>query len=67
MKTIKVVMLGAAEVGKTCLIYKIAMDTFPELYIPTIFDNYSKIMIREEKQINLDLWDSASMEVYDRF
>eukprot|EP01087_Luapelamoeba_hula_P011511 TRINITY_DN3138_c0_g1_i1.p1 TRINITY_DN3138_c0_g1~~TRINITY_DN3138_c0_g1_i1.p1 ORF type:complete len:271 (-),score=42.61 TRINITY_DN3138_c0_g1_i1:35-847(-) len=63
---IKLVVVGDGAVGKTSLLISYATKKFPTDYVPTVFENYTAQMKREEENILLHLWDTAGQEDYDR-
>jgi len=62
----KCVVVGDGAVGKTCLLATYAKDEFPSEYVPTVFDNYETAVMIEGICYNLNLWDTAGQEEYDK-
>ena len=54
------------SLGKTCLLIVFSKDQFPEVYVPTVFENYVSDIEVDGKQVELALWDTAGQEDYDR-
>jgi len=62
----KCVVVGDGAVGKTCLLATYSRDEFPSEYVPTVFDNYETAVMMEGICYNLNLWDTAGQEEYDK-
>ncbi|KAF7472038.1 hypothetical protein GHT09_016981 [Marmota monax] len=62
----KLVSVGDGASGKTCLLIVFSKDQFPEVYVPTVFENYVADIEVDGKQVELALWDTAGQEAYDR-
>merc|ERR1719273_2174704 len=53
-------------IGKTCLLSVFATNEFTFEHIPTIFENKQHVINHEGKRWQLDLWDTAGQENFDR-
>ena len=63
---IKCVVVGDLTVGKTCLLESFKSGAYQEPYPKMCIDNYSAILIVDERQVNLGVWDTAAQADYDR-
>ena len=61
--TLKILLIGDSEVGKTSLLLKYIDHIFPEQHIATIGDEYKdKYIIKDNYDIRLQIWDTAGQE-----
>ena len=47
----KLVIVGDGACGKTCLLIVFSKDQFPEVYVPTVFENYVADIEVDGKQV----------------
>jgi len=66
MQNIKLVVTGDGTVGKTCMLVAYITGAFPADYHPTVFDTRSVRTDIDGIATNLELWDTAGHEGYDR-
>ncbi|KAL6093743.1 hypothetical protein STEG23_023363 [Scotinomys teguina] len=61
----RIVVLGAAGVGKTALTVRLVNDRFVTRYIPTIEDRYRKEVVIDHESCVLRIVDTAGLKNYD--
>lgn len=52
----KLVIVGDGACGKTCLLIVFSKDQFPDVYVPTVFENYVADIEVDGKQVR---WRSS--------
>ncbi|GME66971.1 unnamed protein product [[Candida] boidinii] len=62
----KLVIVGDGACGKTCLLIVYSKGSFPDVYVPTVFENYVSDVNVGGRRVELALWDTAGQEDYDR-
>uniref|UniRef100_A0A3B5LKP6 Ras homolog gene family, member Gd n=1 Tax=Xiphophorus couchianus TaxID=32473 RepID=A0A3B5LKP6_9TELE len=66
MQTIKCVMVGDGEVGKTFLLVTYTTSAFKEKHLSALFDNYTGDISVDGHTVTLTLWDTAGREGYEQ-
>jgi Ras-related protein Rab-5C len=62
---VKIVLVGNASVGKTCIVTKATSGTFDDESVPTLGASYlPKTVAVGKTNVNLQLWDTAGQERY---
>ena len=65
----KLVIVGDGACGKTCLLIVFSKDQFPEVYVPTVFENYVADAEVDGRTAELQLyqiqWDKEITTGYD--
>ncbi|KAG8905924.1 hypothetical protein FRC01_008196, partial [Tulasnella sp. 417] len=62
--TIKVLFLGESGVGKTALLRQFLKGEFSRNFATTGFDIEYKLMEIQNRQVKLEIWDTAGQEAY---
>lgn len=62
----KLVLLGDASVGKSCIVIRFARDQFSELIDPTIGAHFltKRIELPDDTLLKYEIWDTAGQERY---
>uniref|UniRef100_A0A3Q0SPU4 Rho-related GTP-binding protein RhoG n=1 Tax=Amphilophus citrinellus TaxID=61819 RepID=A0A3Q0SPU4_AMPCI len=66
MSSIKCVMVGDLEVGKTCLFISYTTNQFPSEYVPTVSNNFVMTVMIREMEYTLKVCDTSGHDDYDR-
>lgn len=59
-------ILGDGACGKTSLLNVFTRGYFPQVYEPTVFENYVHDIFIDGQSVQLSLWDTAGQEEFDR-
>ena len=65
-RRVNVVVVGDGFCGKTSLLYVFSRNEFPEQYLPTVFETSVADISVNGRSVELQLWDTAGQEDYDR-
>ncbi|KAM9313750.1 rho-related GTP-binding protein RhoH [Pholidichthys leucotaenia] len=62
--SVKCVLVGDSAVGKTALLVRFTSETFPDMYVPTVFESTGVEVYMDGVQISLGLWDTAGNDCF---
>lgn len=62
MQSLKVVVLGDENVGKTAFLLGFTMSCFSADYVPTVSDNYSYLFDHAGSKISLSFWEAGGSD-----
>ena len=60
----KLVIVGDGACGKTCLLIVFSKDQFPEVYVPTVFENYVADIEVDGKQVRKIFNEELHLETH---
>ncbi|KAH9261448.1 hypothetical protein BASA81_000092 [Batrachochytrium salamandrivorans] len=63
-KRTRVVVVGDGGAGKTSILSSFANGTFPDEYVPTVFENHDLQVEVDGETVELEVWDTAGQEEY---
>jgi small GTP-binding protein len=66
MTSIKIVIVGDGDIGKTCLLMSYAFNRFPSESTPTIFDDFDTEVMVDGRKFVLHFHDTAGQSDFDR-
>lgn len=58
--------MGDGACGKTSLLNVFTRGYFPQVYEPTVFENYVHDIFIDGQAVQMSLWDTAGQEEFDR-
>lgn len=64
--SIKVLLLGEASVGKTCIVSRLASDFYNPSSAPTVGAENARVMVSDadDNSVEFNIWDTAGQERY---
>ena len=66
LMSIKLVIAGDNDIGKTQLLTVLKGEPFPERLVPSIFDNYTQNVTYNGKNYALHIWDTPGQDEFNR-
>uniref|UniRef100_A0A8V5GVX8 Uncharacterized protein n=1 Tax=Melopsittacus undulatus TaxID=13146 RepID=A0A8V5GVX8_MELUD len=61
-----IVVVGDTQCGKTALLHVFAKDCYPEVYVPTVFENYTASFEIDKQRTELNMWDTSAPGILGR-
>ncbi|KAM6972619.1 rho-related GTP-binding protein RhoH [Aplochiton taeniatus] len=62
--SVKCVLVGDCGVGKTALLVRFTSETYPDRYVPTVYENAGVEVYMDGVPISLGLWDTSGNDVF---